>query len=408
MPNNKRRLFGVIGLLLLVPHTSARAQSASQLTATRHKMVEEIIIANGIKDKRVIASIRDTPRHAFLGSHQRRQAYYDMALPIGQNQTISSPFIVAYMTESLETKPTDKVLEIGTGSGYQAAVLSPLVKHVYSIEIVEELGRKAKATLKRLKYDNIHTKVGDGFKGWPEHAPFNKIIVTCSPEAPPKPLIDQLAEGGLMVIPAGKRYQQTLYLLRKTNGKMQAEALRPTLFVPMTGRAEDLRRQKPDGTTPAAANGNFEAELPENGFVQGWYYQRLLELVKGNDAPQGEQYVTFANDEPGRSAHVMQGIPMDGRAVKEIDVSAMVKYKGLYYAIKEESFPSIVVTFYDENRKSLGHNWIGPFRGESDWKKVAKRFRVPPTTREGILRIGLYGATGEISFDAIQLKKVGE
>lgn len=406
MTNDHHRWYGIAALLLLP--TTALAQSASQLESTRHRMVEEIIIANGIKDRRVIASIRETPRHSFVGSHLRKQAYYDMALPIGHNQTISSPFIVAYMTESLEPKPTDKVLEIGTGSGYQAAVLSPLVKDVYTIEIIEELGRKAKATLRRLKYDNVHAKVGDGFKGWPEHAPFNKIIVTCSPEAPPKPLIDQLAEGGLMVIPAGQRYQQTLYLLRKKNGKMYAEALRPTLFVPMTGRAEDLRRVQPDSANPAAVNGDFEAELPKNGFIRGWYYQRLLELVKGPEAPQGEQCVKFVNDEQGRSAHVMQGISMDGREVKEIEISALVKYKGLYYAVKEESFPSIVITFYDENRKNLGHNWIGPFRGESDWKKVSKRFRVPPTTREGILRIGLYGVTGEISFDAIQLKKVND
>ena len=143
------------------------------------------------------------------------------------------------MTEALDPQPEDKVLEIGTGSGYQAAVLSPLVKSVYTIEIVQELAEQASSDLARLKYENVYPRHGDGFKGWPEHAPFDKIIVTCSPESVPKPLVEQLKEGGLIVIPVGERYQQTLYLLRKENGEMKSEALRPTLFVPMTGAAED-------------------------------------------------------------------------------------------------------------------------------------------------------------------------
>ncbi|MCE9528994.1 MAG: protein-L-isoaspartate(D-aspartate) O-methyltransferase, partial [Planctomycetales bacterium] len=176
-------------------------------------------------------------------------------MPIGDKQTISSPFIVSYMTQSLDPKPTDKVLEIGTGSGYQAAVLSHLVKEVYSIEIVEALGRKAAVVLKKLRYDNVHTKVGDGFLGWKEHAPFDKIIVTCSPEKVPDPLVEQLKEGGLMVVPVGKRYEQTLYLFRKKDGKLESEALLPTLFVPMTGKAEENRKEKPDPLNPSLANG---------------------------------------------------------------------------------------------------------------------------------------------------------
>ena len=133
------------------------------------------------------------------------------------------------------------MLEIGTGSGYQAAVLSPLVKEVYSIEIVESLGKHAQQTLKRLKYTNVFVKIGDGYLGWPEHAPFDKIIVTCSPEKVPQPLIDQLKEGGRMIIPVGERYQQVFHLLKKQDGKLINEALRPTLFVPMTGKAEESR-----------------------------------------------------------------------------------------------------------------------------------------------------------------------
>src|SRR5262249_39247468 len=149
----------------------------------------------------------------------KAKSYYDMGLPIGNQQAISSPLIVSQMTQALKTQPTDKVLEIGTGSGYQAAVLSPLVKDVYTIEIVEPLGKKAKQTLDRLgKYKNVHTKTGDGYQGWPEFAPFDKIIVTCSPEKVPQPLIDQLADGGMMVIPVGERYTQTLYLFTKKGG----------------------------------------------------------------------------------------------------------------------------------------------------------------------------------------------
>ena len=152
--------------------------------------------------------------------------------------------LVEIALESIEErKPSDilRILEIGTGSGYQAAVLSPLVKEVYSIEIVEPLGKRAEKTLKRLKYTNVHTKVGDGYQGWAEHAPFDKVIVTCSPEKVPQPLVDQLRGDGLMVIPVGERYQQTLYLMRKVDGELQSEALRPTLFVPMTGEAQAVK-----------------------------------------------------------------------------------------------------------------------------------------------------------------------
>ncbi|MFN7628600.1 MAG: protein-L-isoaspartate O-methyltransferase, partial [Pirellula sp.] len=152
----------------------------------------------------------------------------DIAIAIGESQTISSPYIVALMTEALQPKPTDKVLEIGTGSGYQAAVLSPLVKDVYTIEIVEDLGERTTALLDELGYSNVHCLIGDGFKGWKEHAPFDKIIVTCSPANVPEPLREQLKEGGLMVIPVGERYQQMLYLMRKKDGKLEKEALTPT------------------------------------------------------------------------------------------------------------------------------------------------------------------------------------
>ena len=394
--------------ILWTAASDGRAQSRAQFDKARIKMVETAVLGAGVTDRRVVRSILDTQRHEFVPTNVRNQAYFDMALPIGGQQTISSPFIVAYMTQCIEPQPTDKVLEIGTGSGYQAAVLSPLVKTVYTIEIVDSLGRRAARTLKRLNYDNVLTKIGDGFQGWPEHAPFDKIIVTCSPEKPPRPLADQLKEGGLMVIPVGQRYQQTLYLLRKTRGKLKAEALRPTLFVPMTGIAEDNRRVKPDPASPKAVNGSFEAPPGEDGFLTGWYYQRQLTWETDSSAPEGNHYIRLKNEQPGRPAHVLQGFPVDGRRVSEIELSTSVKCKNVLNLRRTDTLPSVGVSFYDENRRDLGHYWLGPFQGTNGWKQAKKTFRVPPRAREGILRVGLFGATGEISFDNVKLRKVAD
>ncbi|HEY6564014.1 MAG TPA: protein-L-isoaspartate(D-aspartate) O-methyltransferase, partial [Pirellulaceae bacterium] len=233
--------------------------SAQTPEAARKKLIHDELIPAGLTHPRVIESLLATPRHEFVPRAQRELAYFDMALPIGAEQTISSPLIVGMMTEALDPQPTDRVLEIGTGSGYQAAVLSPLVADVYSIEIVPSLGKRAKRTLERLGYTNIRVKIGDGYLGWPEAAPFDKIIVTCSPENVPEPLQNQLREGGRMIIPVGERYQQTLYRLAKTDGKLVREALQPTLFVPMTGRAESERDVQPDPARPTLINGSFES-----------------------------------------------------------------------------------------------------------------------------------------------------
>ena len=163
----------------------------------------------------------------------RADAYEDGPLPIGYDQTISQPYIVAFMTEQLRPKSSDRVLEIGSGSGYQAAVLAELVADVYTIDIIEPLAKTAEATLQRLGYKNVHIKVGDGYKGWLEEAPFDAIIVTCAPEKVPQPLVDQLKDGGRMVIPVGERFAQQLYLLEKKNGQLKESATLPVRFVPM-------------------------------------------------------------------------------------------------------------------------------------------------------------------------------
>ena len=396
-----------MGLLVaIVP--PLHGQTRNDYARARDTLIRDVIIPAGVKDKRVIESVRSTQRHEFVPFHLRSQAYYDMALPIGDQQTISSPFIVAYMTESLQPKPTDKVLEIGTGSGYQAAILSPLVASVYSIEIVAALGRRAEATLRRLKYKNVHTKIGDGFKGWAEHAPFDKIIVTCSPEKVPQPLVTQLKEGGLIVIPVGERYRQTLYLLRKKEGKLVAEAQRPTLFVPMTGEAESRRKVQPDPNRPSIENPGFEEAPPKSGFVPGWYYQRQLTWETGNDAPEGKHFVTFENKEIGRAAHLLQGFAVDQRAVPELRISAWVTTENVQQGKTRDAAPAVVVTFFDSKRRQLGNQWIGPFLGTQEWHQKSKTLKVPIGAREGIVRIGLYGATGKASFDGLRVEKVGE
>ena len=195
-------------------------------------MVRQQLKARGIKDERLLAAIAKVPREEFVPADQRADAYQDGPLPIGYEQTISQPYIVAFMTEQLRLKPTDRVLEIGSGSGYQAAILAELVADVYTIEIVEPLAKTAEATLQRLGYTDVHVKVGDGYKGWPEQAPFDAIIVTCAPDKVPQPLVDQLKEGGRMVIPVGERFAQQLYLLEKKNGQLKESVTLPVRFVP--------------------------------------------------------------------------------------------------------------------------------------------------------------------------------
>jgi len=400
----QRLLACAVATAAAVNASPLQAQTRAAYEAAREQMVQAAVLDAGVTNKRVIEAMRATPRHEFVPRLLRKDAYKDMSLPIGDQQTISAPFVVAFMTETIDPQPADKVLEIGTGSGYQAAVLSGLVKEVYTIEIVESLGRTAHATLQRLGYQNVHVKVGDGFAGWPDHAPFDKIIVTCSPESVPQPLVDQLKEGGTMVIPVGSRYQQVLYVMRKRDGALRTEALHPTLFVPMTGSAEDARKVQPDPLSPTIANGGFEKALLESGSMPDWYYQRLVTRAADPRAPEGQYYASFANTEPGRPAMAMQGLAIDGRQVRQLTVSAWVKYTDVRPGRDNNELPVIAVTFYDQNRAALPHSWIGPFRGTSDWVRKSETFRVPPEAREAIVRLGLFGAVGELGIDDVRLE----
>lgn len=214
----------------------------AQLAEARAGMVKHQIELRGVTDSVVLDAMRVVPRHRFVPPQFVDEAYDDSPLPIGYGQTISQPYIVGFMTAALELKPKDRVLEIGTGSGYQAAVLAEIVNEVYTIEILDSLGVRAESTLSSLGYRNVHVRVGDGYRGWPEKSPFDAIIVTAAPDHIPQALVDQLAVGGRMIMPIGDDDQKLILLTKKADGVTE-RALLPVRFVPMTGEAE--------GKTPA-------------------------------------------------------------------------------------------------------------------------------------------------------------
>jgi protein-L-isoaspartate(D-aspartate) O-methyltransferase len=202
-------------------------------------MVERQIEARGVKDTAVLRVMRQVPRHLFVPVSYAPQAYWDGPLAIGHGQMISQPYIVAFMAEALRLRGDDRVLEIGTGSGYQTAVLAQLARDVFSIEIVKPLAERAAAKLKNLGYANVQVRVGDGYQGWPEHAPYDAILVSAAPDHIPQPLLDQLAVGGRMILPLGKKFSQDLMLIRRTHSGYERTPLLPVAFVPMTGEAQE-------------------------------------------------------------------------------------------------------------------------------------------------------------------------
>jgi len=212
-----------------------RKEAALDYAGEREHMVRYQIEARGVRDKRVLQAMRTVPRHLFVPESMRDSAYRDCPLPIGMGQTISQPYIVALMTEALELSENDKVLEIGTGSGYQAAILAELAREVYTVERHSSLAERATTLLKELGYNNIHVRVGDGTLGWPEHAPYDAIIVTAAAPEVPTPLLEQLADGGRLVAPIGPRWSQVLVRVRREGGRFREEEITPVAFVPLVG-----------------------------------------------------------------------------------------------------------------------------------------------------------------------------
>lgn len=228
-----------LGLLSLAFHCTKNTKKGEEWSVSaRKEMVEKQIVARGVKDRLVIDAMLKVERHKFVPSDCQQLAYTDGPLPIGEGQTISQPYIVALMTEILELKGGERVLEIGTGSGYQAAVLSLIAKEVYTIEIIPSLAKTAQERLESLGYRNVFVKCGDGFLGWPEASPFDGIIITCAAPRVPEPLIEQLAEGGRLVMPKGDEWQM-LVLYKKIKGRLEKRELIPVRFVPMKGKIRE-------------------------------------------------------------------------------------------------------------------------------------------------------------------------
>ena len=234
----------VLGLILLVSPacqsqfyselTGSTQQSEEEFAKERHKLVE-VLKSQGLTSRTVLDALLKVPRHKFVPASHRNRSYENRALPISHDQTITQPYIDGYMTEVADIAPGDKVLEIGTGSGYQAAVLAEVAKEVYSIEIVPPLADSARNVLRELGYKNVQVKTGNGYLGWPEHAPFDAIIVTAAPEEVPQALVDQLAVGGTMVVPVGSGFQQMVIITRRESGVVERRTI-PVAFVPMVGK----------------------------------------------------------------------------------------------------------------------------------------------------------------------------
>jgi protein-L-isoaspartate(D-aspartate) O-methyltransferase len=401
-PNCRRdylQLYLVFAFVVVLLPRESIAQQDDSWTKARKELVA--LIAEGVKDPRVLKAVADTERHLFVPEAHRQNAYFDMSLPIGGGVTISPPYVVAFMTEQLDPQPSDRVLEIGTGSGYQAAILSPLVAEVYTIEIIESLGNEATERLRKLGYENVHVRVGDGFKGWPEHAPFDKIIVTCSPEKIPQPLIDQLKEGGKMLIPLGDRYQQSLCMVTKRAGKLERQVLETTFFVPMTGHAEEVRNVKQDDGVPVLANGSFEV-LTDEKTPANWYYLRQWHIASDATSPHESKYLKLSNETPGRTAQVLQATGLDGRRFKSLEISVVVRSVGVRLP-EEEAFSGLEILFYDEQRNQVGSAKFGPWHGDAPWAEYSTHVSVPVDARLLMIGAGLYGALGELDLDNIRL-----
>ncbi|MDR3233048.1 MAG: protein-L-isoaspartate(D-aspartate) O-methyltransferase [Planctomycetaceae bacterium] len=376
-------------------------------------MVNNLLLPQGgLTDTAVIDVMKRIPRHRFVPPQYQQQAYWDTAISIGSGQTISPPYIVAFMTQQLNPKPADKVLEIGTGSGYQAAVLSLLVKDVYSIEIVEPLGKQAEKRLNGLGFNNVHVRIGDGYKGWQEAAPFNSIIVTCSPDAVPQPLVDQLKEGGRMIIPVGERYQQAFYLCKKNGGKLQKERLQQVLFVPMTGEAEKQRSQDKDTqdtSNSRLTNGNFEKRNAD-GTPAGWHYVRNVTLLEPDAAPFAARFSRKKPEKvdgqtvPAALSQMLQGFALDGRSVKMLHIEYGLCGEKVVAQQGAVMTPTASLLFYDENRRQITMIPLGRSTGTFGWKTVSQDIPVPPQVREAILLLGLPLASGQIDVREVKIK----
>ena len=276
---------------------------------------------------------------------------------------------------------------------------------MYTIEIVEALGLRAARVLRKLKLNNVHTRIGDGYQGWSSQAPFNKIIVTCSPENVPQPLIDQLAEGGRLIVPVGQRFQQTLVLFSKQEGQLVEEPLKATFFVPMTGTAEDRRQVFPSDTNPRIEHGSFEASVGESNHPIGWYYVRQANIFSDASAPDGKRYLVLSNQTAGRPAHALHAFGVDGKQVRQLQLSLWARGRDIRPTRSTGNEPGCVfVWFYGPNRSMVGDASPGIWKGSFDWQQKRFSIAVPRAARLGVVAIGLFATTGEAAFDDIVVR----
>ncbi len=275
--------------LVLAGCDAGRTAAQHDWAAERRRMVDEQLRPRGIRSPRVLDAMLAVPRHLFVPTEQRDDAYSDSPLPIGHDQTISQPYIVALMTETLEVEPDDRVMEIGTGSGYQAAVLSMLVKEVYTIEIVPPLAARARDTLARLGYRNVEVRTGNGYLGWPEHAPYDRIVVTAAPDEVPPALVQQLKPGGMMAIPVGTGIQE-LRILRRTASGLETLAAHPVRFVPMVGK-----EAAPMAWTLESSAFRPNGEIPRKYTCEG---DDVSPPLAWSGAPAGTKSVALIVDDP--------------------------------------------------------------------------------------------------------------
>jgi protein-L-isoaspartate(D-aspartate) O-methyltransferase len=247
----------------------------------------------------------------------------------------------------------------------------------------------------------VQVRTGDGYLGWKEAAPFDGIIVACSPERVPPPLIDQLREGGRIVIPLGAGYEQMIYVLTKTNGMMLRESVASTVFVPMSGRAEREREKPRSPTAPTLNNPSFESVLGGSLRPTGWYHQRQIRAMPAGGVPDGGRFALFENRSPGRTAETSQAIGLDGRRCRGLVISGWVKGDGIARGPGERERASIVLAFYNARREMIGAVATGDWEGTFGWRGFEETVEVPTAAREAVLRIGLCGATGSLSVDGL-------
>lgn len=408
-----RMLFkGAIGLFLataalcfVAPQPAAAQSGMRELLEARRIMVNEEIAAQGIENQKLLEAMREVPRELFIPLHKRDLAYLNVAITYGDGNVILPPLVTAHLIEKLDPQKNDKVLVIGAGSGYSTALISRMSREVYAVEIDRAVATTAEETLRSLKYTNVKLRVGDGFEGWKEHAPYQRIIVECSPDSVPRPLVDQLAEEGTLLVPTGSEFDQTMYLCKKVNGELTTLSLWPTLLVPMKGKAEELRSHSGLLRTPSILNGGFEEIVPSTKDVPtNWAYVRQGNVVEDSSCPEGSHALSFVNVTRGVAATAIQAFPVDGKNVSELTLACKIWGKDIRPGQNRQQLPRMEVRFYDEKLRYVGGDWMGGWNMTFSWVKKDHVFNVPRPAKFAVLRIGLGGATGEIRFDDIRLE----